>query len=104
MREDPDMSVYIIAQISIHDREEYRRYESGFMDVFAQFQGELLAVSESATVIEGQWPCTRTVLMRFPSAEEARRWYASPQYQEIAQHRFRASTGNAVVVEEFKPV
>ena len=97
------MSVYIIAQISIHDREEYGLYEAGFMDVFAQFQGELLAVSEDPTVIEGQWPCTRTVLMRFPSAEEARRWYASPEYQAIAQHRFRASTGNAVVIEEFHP-
>ena len=97
------MSVYIIAQISIHDREEYRVYEAGFMDVFAQFQGELLSVSENPVVIEGQWPCTRTVLMRFPSAEEARRWYASPAYQAIAQHRFRASTGNAVVIEEFHP-
>jgi uncharacterized protein (DUF1330 family) len=97
------MSVYIIAQISIHDREEYGRYEAGFMDVFAQFQGELLVVSENPTIVEGQWPCTRTVLMRFPSAEEASRWYASPQYQAIAQHRFRASTGNAVVVEEFQP-
>jgi uncharacterized protein (DUF1330 family) len=97
------MSVYIIAQISIHDRAEYGRYEAGFMDVFAQFQGELLAVSESPTIVEGQWPCTRTVLMRFPSADEARRWYASPQYQAIAQHRFRASTGNAVVIEELHP-
>ena len=95
------MSVYIIAQISIHDRDGYCRYEEGFMDVFAQFTGELLAVSENPTVVEGAWPCTRTVLMRFPSAEEARRWYTSPEYQAIAQHRFRASTGNAVVVEQF---
>ncbi len=73
------------------------------MNVFAQFAGELLAVSENPVVIEGQWPCTRTVLMCFPSAEEARRWYASPGYHAIAQHRFRASTGNAVVVEEFRP-
>ena len=97
------MSVYVIAQISIHDRDEYRRYEAGFMDVFAQFAGELLAVSEDPAVVEGQWPCTRTVLMRFPSAEEARRWYSSPEYQAIAQHRFRASTGNAVLVEQFQP-
>jgi uncharacterized protein (DUF1330 family) len=71
--------------------------------VFAQFEGELLAVSEEPTVVEGVWPCTRTVLIRFPSADEARRWYTSPQYQAIAQHRFRASTGNAVVIEEFNP-
>jgi uncharacterized protein (DUF1330 family) len=102
-REDHRMSVYIVAQITIHDREEYGRYESGFLDVFQQFSGELLAVSEAPTVVEGQWPCTRTVLIRFPSADEAQRWYASPQYQAIAQHRFRASTGNIVMVDEFRP-
>ena len=97
------MSVYLIGQITIHDREEYGRYESGFLEVFAQFNGELLAVSEEPTVLEGHWPCTRTVLIRFPSADEAQRWYASPQYQAIAEHRFRASTGNIVMVEEFRP-
>jgi uncharacterized protein (DUF1330 family) len=59
----------------------------------------LLAVSENPAVVEGVWPCTRTVLMRFPSQEEAECWYRSPEYQAIAQHRFRASTGNAVIVE-----
>ena len=97
------MSVYLIGQITIHDREEYGRYEAGFLEVFEQFEGELLAVSEEPTVLEGHWPCTRTVLIRFPSADEAHRWYASPQYQAIAQHRFRASTGNIVMVEEFRP-
>jgi uncharacterized protein (DUF1330 family) len=93
------MSVYIIAQIRIHDRAEYDKYSEGFLDVFARFQGELLVVSENPAVIEGSWPYTRTVLIRFPSAEEARRLYESPEYQKIAQHRFRASVANAVMVE-----
>lgn len=93
------MSVYIVAQITIHDRAEYARYEEGFLGVFQRFKGELLAVSENPAVVEGAWPCTRTVLMRFPSQDEAERWYRSPDYQAIAQHRLRASTGNAVIVE-----
>lgn len=93
------MSVYIVAQITIHDHAEYARYEEGFLGVFQLFKGELLAVSENPTVVEGHWPCTRTVLMRFPTQEEATRWYQSPEYQAIAQHRFRASTGNAVIIE-----
>lgn len=94
------MAVYIIAQIAIHDRTEYERYSEGFLDVFARYQGELLVVSEDPLVVEGEWPYTRTVLLRFPSAEEAQRWYASPEYQAIAQHRFRAAKANAVLVEE----
>lgn len=95
------MTVYIVAQITIHDRAEYGRYEEGFMPVWQKFSGELLAVSEDPVVVEGEWPCTRTVLLRFPTAEEARRWYGSPEYQAIAQHRFRASTGNAVIIEGY---
>ena len=93
------MSVYIIAQISIHDRAEYDKYSNGFMDVFERFNGELLVVSENPLVVEGEWPYTRTVVIRFPSAEDARRWYESPEYQKIAEHRHRASKGNAVIVE-----
>ena len=94
------MSVYIIAQIQIHDRAEYDKYSDGFLDVFANYKGELLVVSEDPVVVEGEWPYTRTVLIRFPSAEEARLWYESPEYRAIAQHRYRASKGNIVIVEE----
>jgi uncharacterized protein (DUF1330 family) len=98
------MAVYIIAQIEIHDGAEYERYQAGFLDVFARYKGELLVVSENPVVVEGEWPYTRTVLIRFPSQDEARRWYESPEYQAIAQHRFRASRANAVLVEELPKV
>jgi uncharacterized protein (DUF1330 family) len=97
------MSVYLIAQISIHDRAEYGRYEESFPDVFARFNGELLVVSEDPLVMAGVWPCTRTVVIRFPTAEEAQRWYNSPEYQAISEHRTRASTMNAVMVKEYSP-
>jgi uncharacterized protein (DUF1330 family) len=93
------VAVYIIAQIRIHDRAEYDKYQQGFPEVFARYQGELLVVSENPVVVEGEWPYTRTVLLRFPSADEARRWYESPDYQRIVQHRFRAADTNAVLVE-----
>lgn len=93
------MPVYVIAQIEIHDRAEYDKYSAGFMPVFAQFAGELLVVSEAPAVIEGAWPYTRTVVIKFPSADEARRWYESPAYQEISRHRRAGGTTNAVVVE-----
>jgi uncharacterized protein (DUF1330 family) len=93
------MPVYIMAQISIHDRAEYDRYSDGFLEIFARYPGELLAVSEDPQVVEGEWPYTRTVLIRFPNADEARRWYESPEYQALAQHRLRGSRGNVVIVE-----
>ena len=47
------MSAYIIAKIQIKDREIYAKYEEGFMPIFEKYQGELLSVDETPTVLEG---------------------------------------------------
>ncbi len=95
------MSAYLIAQISITDRTAYSAYEDGFMEIFQRFKGKMLAVDEKPDVLEGEWPCTRTVLVEFPSKEEALAWYRSDDYQALAQHRFSASDGNTVMVNGF---
>jgi uncharacterized protein (DUF1330 family) len=92
------MPAYVVAQIAITDRARYEAYQAGFLEVFAKYRGELLAVDESPRVVEGQWPYTRTVLIKFPDADEAERWYSSPEYQEIAKHRHAGSRTNAVLV------
>ena len=92
------MPVYIVAEISITDRAEYARYEAGFLAIWQKYRGELLAVDEQPTVLEGEWGHTRTVLLRFPDAAEAERWYRSPEYQALAQHRWRASRANVALL------
>ena len=95
------MPTYLIAQIEIVDRDEYAKYEAGFMDVFSKYRGEIVSVDEAARTLEGDWPYTRTVVIRFPDAGEADRWYNSPEYQQLVQHRFRAARTNAVLVNGF---
>lgn len=93
------MSVYAIALLNIEGRESYTKYEQGFMEVFSKYEGELLAVDEEPTVVEGEWPYTRTVLLRFPSLEEFNRWAGSEEYQAIAQHRYQAAKANITVIK-----
>ena len=93
------MSVYLIADLEIHDRDEYGKYEAGFMEIFQQYGGRLLSVDEDQRVLEGDPPSTRTVLIEFPSGEEALRWYESPAYQELAKHRWAASKGSIAMVK-----
>jgi uncharacterized protein (DUF1330 family) len=95
------MPVYIVASVNVRDWNEYQKYQDGFLEVFARYKGELLAVSDAPTVIEGEWPYTRAVVLRFPDQEEARRWYESPEYKAIAQHRWNASTASVVALEGF---
>ena len=93
------MSVYLVAQLDIHDRGECGKYEAGFLEIFAKYGGELLAVDENVETIEGEWPYTRTVLLQFPSAEDLQRWYRSPEYQELAQHRFQSARANIIMAQ-----
>lgn len=93
------MACYFLAQINVHDDEEYQRYLDGYDAVFADFSGQVIAVDENPTVLEGKWPGTRTVLIEFPNEAEARKWYNSPQYQELVRHRHRASDANIVLVK-----
>ena len=97
------MSIYLIANIAIEDWQEYEQYQSGFLEIFGRYGGELLAVSDETEVMEGEWPYTRAVVLRFASREDARRWYDSPEYQKLAEHRLRASKGTLIAVTGFGP-
>lgn len=93
------MSVYAVALIGIHDREEYGYYEQRFMDIFSKYEGKLLAVDEAPKVLEGEWSWTRTVMLEFPNEDKLRTWYESEAYQALAQHRLAASKANIAVVK-----
>ena len=97
--QDSETACYAITNIDIQDRDEYRRYEAGFGEIFAQYDGTILAVSEEPEVLEGEWPHTRAVLIRFPSREALAAWYDSPEYQTIAKHRFAASKANIILLQ-----
>ena len=93
------MTTYLIAQLQISDRERYARYEAGFLDIFGRYDGKLLSVDEQPTVLEGEWPWTRTVLLEFPSRERALAWYESEDYRALMTHRHAASEGNVVIID-----
>ena len=97
------MAVYIVNNMTIHDRAEYETYLRKFPRVFRQFEGEVLAVADAPSPIEGEWPFDRTILLRFPSREEAERWAGSAEYQEIVRHRHNATKSNVVILDEFQP-
>jgi uncharacterized protein (DUF1330 family) len=92
------MSCYFVAQITIHDRAGYDKYEEGFDEIFGKYKGMVVLVDEEPVILEGEWPCTRTVILRFPNEDEARRWYESPEYRELAKHRHGSSSANIVLV------
>lgn len=93
------MTVFVVAQLSISDREAYGRYEAGFMDIFQKYRGNLLAVDEAPIAVEGEWTATRIVLVSFPDADAFNDWFRSPEYVELAKHRKAGSTGSILQVQ-----
>lgn len=93
------MCCYFVAQITIHDKLEYESYLDGYDQIFKNYSGEVLAVDDSPKVLEGNWPYTRTVIIRFPNQAEALRWYESDEYQQLAKHRHKASKADIILVK-----
>ena len=50
-------------------------------------------------MLEGEWARERTVVLRFPSVEDAKRWHASPEYEGPKALRNRVALTNMVVIE-----
>jgi uncharacterized protein (DUF1330 family) len=96
------MSVYIINNLVIRDRDEYRKYERAFLPTFLHFGGQVLALQDAPTPHEGVWPYSRTVLLRMPSEEQARAWYESAEYQAIVQLRWNSTDSNVVILPAFQ--
>ncbi len=92
------MSCYFVAKLDIHDRSLYAKYEAGFDEIFARYEGEVVAVDDLPTPLEGSPSCTRVVMIRFPSEGELRRWYDSTEYQALAALRRRAAGGEVLLV------
>lgn len=65
------MSADIIGLIEIYDRGEYNKYQAGSREIFSKYGGEILVVEETPTLLEGEWPHTRTVVLRFSDEGEA---------------------------------
>ena len=96
------MPAYLIGQITIHDNAEYEKYVAGVRETFAPFDGRVLVAANEVEVLEGPWPANRTVVVEFPSIDHAKRWYQSPHYQAVVQHRFKAATSRIVLAQGFQ--
>jgi len=93
---------YVIFTETIHDPEGMAAYNKAAAPTSAAYGAEPLVVTRSHEVVEGEWPATQTVIMAFPSVEQARAWYHSPEYQAAAAMRQQVATTDVVIVEGFE--
>ena len=93
------MRAFMIFQENLHDREKFEAYRKVVMPTLAPFSGKFVVRGGQATIIEGDWPFERTVILEFPSRADAEGWYNSPAYQAILPLRLASMTCNAIIVD-----
>jgi uncharacterized protein (DUF1330 family) len=93
------MTAYVIAEIDVHDPDLYREYGALVPATLGPYGGRFIVRGGHCETLEGDWQPPRMVVLEFPTAEQARSWYNSPEYSDAIQMRKRASTGKLIVVE-----
>ena len=93
------MTVYALAQLTIHDRARYDRYQSRFMEVLKRHKGRVLAADESPRVVEGTWEREKVVLLSFADEAAYRAFAESADYQAIAVDRLAGADAVVLLVK-----
>ncbi|HET8796303.1 MAG TPA: DUF1330 domain-containing protein [Thermoanaerobaculia bacterium] len=93
------MAGYVIVESAILDAEKFEEYKRAAAPTVAAYGGRYLVRGGAMTVEEGTWHPRRLVVLEFESAERARQWIHSPEYQAVKPLRQGAAEFNVVVVE-----
>ena len=93
------MAAYLIAHLEVSDPKDFGVYRAKVSAVVEKFGGRYLVRGGGIDVLEGHWPIERLVVIVFDSADQARRFYASPEYQEILPLRLKSTSGPVVIAD-----
>lgn len=75
---------------------EYQKFNRKNVDKFPTLKP--LAVYGAMEQVEGELP-DGALILEFPSVEDAKAWYNSPEYQEALPYRLKAADYRAFIIE-----
>lgn len=97
------MSVFLIADITVHDMNLYQEYVKQVPAFITKHGGEYRVRGGAATTVEGSWQPQRLIVLEFPSREKAMAFLEDPGYQPVAAIRHGAATTNMIIAEAYQP-
>lgn len=83
----------------ITDAEKMNEYRKGVFDTVEKYNGKYRVIGGEQQIVEGDWQPTFPVIIEFESAEQARRWYDSPEYRDLKELRLSATKGHMVLID-----
>jgi uncharacterized protein (DUF1330 family) len=94
------MPAYVIflREKPIHNQAEMDIYTKGSRERPRDPKLKPLAVYGALEALEGTLP-DGVVILEFPTVEDAKTWYYSPEYQAAAKHRQNAAEYRGIIVQ-----
>jgi len=96
-------SAYYVAEFELRDAEAIRPYSSGVAATFEPFGGHFIVRGGKVVGLEGTPPGSRTVIIEFPSLEQAQAWYNSPAYTQLRPYRQRSGISRTYIIDGLAP-
>lgn len=93
------MAAYVIVDIEVTEPLEYEEYKKLAAPAVEACGGRYVVRGGKVEVLEGDWPTNRFVVLEFDDADQAKRWWASPEYGEAKAIRHRTARTKMIVVE-----
>ena len=92
------MAGYWVVKVRVTDAEAYGAYARLASEAVSKFGGRFLVRGGAATTMEGE-DFPRNVVIEFPSVDEARACYDSPEYKEALACQEGAADRMFAIVE-----
>ena len=93
------MSAYVIVNATPKNPEKLKEYGGQAGPLVKQFGGDVVLNGGVTDVLNGSHDHPRCVILKFETAEAARAWYNSPEYQAIIPVRDEGADTVFYVVE-----
>ena len=94
------MTAYLVVDTELINPDRYEDYKVLAKPLAERFGGRYLARGGAMTLAETDlWSPKRMVLVEFPSAEQARAFYESPEYQAALRISKESARRTVVILE-----
>ena len=93
------MPAYIIARVEVTDWTRYREYTKATPAAVARYGGKFIIRGGEITTLEGEPETRRLVVIEFPSLEQAKAFYQSPEYSQVKTLRAGAAVGQFLAID-----
>jgi len=93
------MAAYVVVQVEVKDAERYEGYKKMVPPSIEKFGGRFIVRGGTVHPMEGTWSPKRFVVVEFPSVEQAKAWWASPEYAEAKALRQATAESQLIIVE-----